>query len=101
MKEINEFPNIKPKKLKEEINKINKDNSKVQNKNIFSGQKELKKNEKYKGIEFCILYIILFISLILIFIINYLKTKDAFKENKYIKVFLKLIYLLKNYVIKP
>ena len=86
MKEINEFPNIKPKKLKEEINKINKDNSKVQNKNIFSGQKELKKNEKYKGIEFCILYIILFISLILIFIINYLKTKDAFKENKYINL---------------
>ena len=57
MKEINIFSNIKPTKLKEEINKINKDNSKVQNKNIFSGQKELKINGTYKGLKFCILYL--------------------------------------------
>ena len=86
MKEINDFPNIRPKKLKEDID-IDKNNSNVQNnKNNVSNQKELKINGRYKGIKFCILYIILFIFLISIFIINYLKTKDAFKENKYINL---------------
>ena len=84
MKEINEFPKIKSKKLKEEINN---DNSNIQNnQSNLSGQKELKINRRYKGIKFCILYIILFLSLISIFIINYLKTKDAFKKNKYINL---------------
>ena len=83
MKEINEFPNIKPTKLREEINK---NNSNLQNIKNISNRQKLKINEKYKGIKFCILYIILFISLISIFIINYLKTKDSFKENKFINI---------------
>ena len=83
MKEINEFPNIKPTKLREEINK---NNSNLQNIKKISNRQKLKINEKYKGIKFCILYIILFISLISLFIINYLKTKDSFKENKFINI---------------
>ena len=87
MKEINIFSNIKPTKLKEEINKSNKDNSHLhKNKNNVSNQKELKINGTYKGLKFCILYLILFIFLISILIFNYLKTKDAFKENKYINL---------------
>ena len=55
MKEINEFPKIKSKKLKEEINN---DNSNIQNnQSNLSEQKELKINRRYKGIKFCILYI--------------------------------------------
>lgn len=84
MKENNDFPNIKATKLREEINK---DNSNIKNiKSNFSDQKKLNIKGKYKGIKFCILYIILFISLISIFIMNYLKTKDAFMENKYINL---------------
>ena len=60
MKEINYFPNIKPQKLKEEINKSNKDNSHLhKNKNNVSNQKELKINGTYKGLKFCILYLII------------------------------------------
>ena len=79
MKEKNEFPNIKPTKLKEETNKniINK----------ISKTKKIKTcNDNYKGINYCIIYLLIFISVISFFIWNYTQTKDAFKENKFINL---------------
>ena len=75
MKEIDQFPNIKATKLEEEINKDNlKSNLKL---------KKLK-NSKYKGIQYCLLYLLLFSTTISFFVFNYIQTKDAFKDNKYI-----------------
>ena len=75
MKEIDQFPNIKATKLEEEINKNNlKNNLKL---------KKLKIS-KYKGIKYCILYLLLFSIIISFFVYNFIKTKDAFKDNKYI-----------------
>ena len=75
MKERNNFPNIKPTKLKEEINKNNLKNGEI-SKNF--------KIAKYKGFNYCLLYLIIFLLIISLFILNYIKTKDAFKDNKYI-----------------
>lgn len=75
MKEIKEFPNIKPTKLKEEINKDNLENNLKSKKNKIS---------KYKGIKYCLLYLLLFSTIISLFVFNYMQTKDAFKYNKYI-----------------
>ena len=78
MKERNNFPNnIKPTKLKEEINKNNKKNSE-KSKNF--------KIAKYKGFNYCLLYLIIFLLIIALFVLNYIKTKDAFNDNKYIIV---------------
>ena len=75
MKERNNFPNIKPTKLKEEINKNN----------LKNGEKSKNfKIAKYKGFNYCLLYLIIFLLIISLFILNYIKTKDAFKDNKYI-----------------
>ena len=75
MKEIDQFPNIKATKLEEEINKNNlKNNLKLKNLKI----------SKYKGIKYCILYLLLFSIIISFFVYNFIKTKDAFKDNKYI-----------------
>ena len=75
MKEIDQFPNIKATKLEEEINKDKlKNNLKL---------KKLKIT-KYKGIKYCILYLLLFSTIISFFVYNFIKTKDAFKDNKYI-----------------
>lgn len=68
MKEGNEFPNIKPSKLKEEI-KNNNSNIKI---------------SKYRGFNYCLIYFISFSLIISLIVLNYIKTKDAFKENKYI-----------------
>ena len=75
MKEINEFPNIKATKLKEEIknDKMNK-----------SFKSKIQKKENYKGIKYCLLYFGIFSLIISLFVFNYIKTKDAFKENRYI-----------------
>ena len=81
MKEISEFPNIKAKKLEEEINKDNYD---IQNNSI--NIKKIKKESKNKEIKYCLLYIISFSFFISLFVLNYLKTKDAFKNNKYINL---------------
>ena len=75
MKEVNEFPNIKPAKLKEEINKNNTKNS-LKSKNF--------KILKYKGFNYCLLYLLIFSFVIFLFIFNYIKTKDVFKDNKFI-----------------
>jgi len=75
MKEMNNFPNIKPTKLKEEIQKDNRNNSlKIKKINL----------SEYKGIKYCLLYLMIFSFIIYLFILNYLKTNDAFKDNKYI-----------------
>ena len=76
MKERNNFPNIKPAKLKEEINKNNNLKNCEKSKNF--------KIAKYKGFNYCLLYLIIFLLIISLFILNYIKTKDAFKDNKYI-----------------
>ena len=71
-KEVNEYPNIKAIKLKEEENKDNN---------------TLKLNKlNYKGAKYCFLYFIMLSVLISVFTLNYLKTKDAFKDNKYISL---------------
>ena len=75
MKENNKFPNIKATKLEEEINKDSQNNN---------FQKKKEKSCNYKGINYCLLYLILFFSIISFFVLNYMNTKDAFKENKYI-----------------
>ena len=75
MKEIEQFPNIKAIKLREEIN----------NDNLKNNLKSKKlKNSKYKGIKYCLLYLLLFSIIISFFVFNFLQTKDAFKDNKYI-----------------
>lgn len=73
MKEVNNFPNIKPTKLKEEIQKDNRNNSLKMKKINLS---------EYKGIKYCLLYLVIFSFIIYLFILNYLKTNDAFKDNK-------------------
>ena len=73
-KEGNEFPNIKVVKLEEEENKDNNNSSKI----------KIKRYSNYKGIKYCFLYFILFSMIIIAFALNYLNTKDAFKDNKYI-----------------
>ena len=79
MKEKNEFPNIKPTKLKEETKKeiIN---------NISKTKKIKTCNDNYKGINYCLIYLLIFISSISFFVWNYTQTKDAFKENKFINL---------------
>ena len=77
MKEVNEFPNIKPSKLKEEINNNNINNS------LKLGREN---TSKYKGIHYCIIYFIIFSSIVIFFILNYVKTKDVLKENRYINL---------------
>lgn len=72
MNEKNEFPNIKAIKLKEEI----KTDKTIKSKKL--------KIVNYKGIKYCLLYLSIFSLIIALFIFNYIKTKDAFKENKYI-----------------
>lgn len=77
MKEVNEFPNIKPSKSKEEINKNNINNSLKSDKAIVS---------KYKGLNYCLIYFIVFSSIVTFFILNYVKTKDSLKENRYVNL---------------
>ena len=74
-----QIPNIKHTKLEEEVKDKNQPIPK--RKSLL-----LVKMGKYKDISFCLFYILLFMIIILYFIINYKKTKDAFKDNKYITI---------------
>ena len=77
MKENNNniFPNIKPVKLKEEINNNNNNLKQKQSNKI-----------KLNGSIYCLLYLLFLSCISYLFILNYLKTKDAFKDNKYINL---------------
>ena len=78
MKDINKFPKIKPVKLKEESNQNN-----IQN-NFQKDKRNIDKciNKNMKGIFNCSIYFMFFILFILIFVLNYYYTKNAFAENK-------------------
>ena len=78
MKEIKEFSNIKPTKLEEE----------VKNNNINNISLKIKRSKfsEYKGFKYCFLYFLIFSFIIYLFILNYIRTNDAFKDNKYINL---------------
>lgn len=79
MKEVYEIPkSIKPIKLKEETKNNNSTNNSLKIKKI--------KGSEYKGCKYCFLYLLFFSFIIYLFVLNYIKTKDAFKDNKYINL---------------
>ena len=88
MNDSNNFPNIKPVKLKEEKNNKNETNPQ-QNNNQKEKIKNINKkclNKGIKDIFNCFIYFVFLVFIFLIFIFNYIHTKNAFDENKNILI---------------